>query len=159
MINVVYDITIRIDAHLNEVSQFFTSVTEDELSKKPAPGKWSKKEILGHLCDSAVNNLARFLRIQYEAEPFVINTYQQDEWVKANHYNEIKKEDLLNLWITLNRQINHVLLKMPEGKLAAVCDYNGGAFGDPGDNNSLLWFINDYLEHMEHHLLQLGIKN
>ena len=37
---------------------------ESETAVRPAPDKWSKKEILGHLLDSAVNNHHRFVRAQ-----------------------------------------------------------------------------------------------
>lgn len=31
-------------------------INEDESAPFPAPGKWSKKQIIGHLIDSAANN-------------------------------------------------------------------------------------------------------
>lgn len=44
------------------------SIPEDIAAQKPAPGKWSKKEILGHLIDSAANNHQRFVRLQLQPE-------------------------------------------------------------------------------------------
>ena len=51
------------------VSKEFKQMTEVEASQRPAPQKWSKKEILGHLCDSAIHNLQRFINIQFEKQP------------------------------------------------------------------------------------------
>jgi hypothetical protein len=46
-------------------------IDEQTFSHKPAPGKWSKKEIPGHLVDSANNNHQRFLRAQFEDVPAI----------------------------------------------------------------------------------------
>ena len=59
----------------------------EELAQRPAPSKWSKKEILGHLVDSGVNNLQRFTEIQFHPKPYVLRNYNQDELVKINDYH------------------------------------------------------------------------
>ena len=59
-------------------------ITDQEFSYKISTEKWSKKEILGHLIDSAENNIQRFVRVQYENEPFIF--YEQDEWVRIQDY-------------------------------------------------------------------------
>ena len=41
-----------------------SAISDEAASRKPAPNKWSKKEILGHLIDSAANNHQRFMRLQ-----------------------------------------------------------------------------------------------
>src|ERR1043165_9908871 len=46
------------------VAERLRQIPDEEASIRPAPGKWSKKEILGHLIDSAANNHQRFLRLQ-----------------------------------------------------------------------------------------------
>ena len=60
-------------------------IPEVELSAKSSPSKWSKIEVLGHLIDSAHNNLRRFICGQYESSPPKI-IYEQDFWVRANDY-------------------------------------------------------------------------
>ncbi|MEP3387582.1 MAG: DinB family protein, partial [Reichenbachiella sp.] len=42
----------------------FESISEKDWNNKPSPEKWSKKEVLGHLADSAMNNIHRFIRIK-----------------------------------------------------------------------------------------------
>jgi len=96
----------------NKLNQF----SEEELSAKKAPGKWSRKEIIGHLIDSAQNNLRRFICGQYENEPPAI-VYEQDFWVAANAYNKMAKADVLSLWILMNERICAVLESMPAKKL------------------------------------------
>ena len=64
------------------------------LSGSIAPGKWNRQEILGHLIDSALNNLQRFVRTQYEHDPFVY--YEQDTWNKLNAYTQASHIELVD---------------------------------------------------------------
>ena len=83
----------------------YNSMSEIEISNRPLPNKWSKKEILGHLCDSAINNINRFIKIQYEEQPFVIQSYNQNQWVIFQNYQERPLDEILNLFLALNKQI------------------------------------------------------
>ncbi|WP_433596454.1 DinB family protein [Lysinibacillus xylanilyticus] len=131
---------------INKVPEEFRQMSEIEISQRPAPQKWSKKEILGHLCDSAINNLERFIKIQYEKQPLVLTPYDQVHWVKIQGYQESPINEVLNLWVSLNKKIIYVIKNIPNEKLALQCGF---------ENNQLVtlhWLIQDYLEHMEHHL-------
>ena len=75
---------------LNDGLEYLEQASEIELSQKSAPEKWSKKEILGHLIDSGVNNLQRFTEIQFEDKPYRIKKYNQDGLVVANDYQHSK---------------------------------------------------------------------
>ena len=55
----------QLEKHIQEVPEKFKQLPAESILKKPAPGKWSKQEILGHLIDSAINNLKRFIDAQY----------------------------------------------------------------------------------------------
>src|SRR5687768_11800892 len=107
------DTVNRLLADIDSVKEYFSSLTEESASQRPAPGTWSKKEILGHLIDSALNNLNRFVRGQYEDTPYIV--YAQDEWVRLQHHQERDMNDVLSLWEALNRQIAHVLSHMSPG--------------------------------------------
>ncbi|WP_141433891.1 DinB family protein [Bacillus sp. 03113] len=129
-----------------KVPEEFSQMSELKVSHRPMPHKWSKKEILGHLCDSAINNLERFIKIQYEQQPFLLNPYNQNQWVELQGYQDIPIEEILNLWCSLNKKIIKVISKIPSEKRSYLCDIG---------NNQLMtleWLIQDYLEHMEHHL-------
>jgi hypothetical protein len=145
----------RINHLINEIPQKVTAISEDSLSAKPVLNKWSNKEIIGHLCDSAFNNHSRFIRAQFEPEPFKIIPYAQDEWVKLNRYQNMKTSEILNLWVTLNRQIVNVISHIPSDKLAARCDLGTAAFREGQVEKNLLWLIEDYVVHMEYHLRQV----
>ncbi|MDF9795710.1 hypothetical protein OKW21_000973 [Catalinimonas alkaloidigena] len=56
-----------------------------------------KKEILGHLVDSAIRNLKRFTEVQFSSQPYRIQKYQQDELLRSNHYQNQNYEEILTL--------------------------------------------------------------
>lgn len=145
----------RINSAVLSASEILQKAENKKLSVKPAVNKWSKKEILGHLCDSAVNNLSRFIQAQFEPVPFIVVPYDQDEWVKHNNYNEMDISEILNYWQALNRQICCVIAIMPEDKLAVECELGNAAFRDKSINKNLLWLMEDYAVHMEYHLMQI----
>ncbi len=116
---------------------------------KIAPDKWSKKELVGHLIDSALNNLQRFVRCTYE-ENFKL-TYQQDEWVLAQNYQKAPISELLALWRLLNLQIVNVLKNYPPERLQAQCDTGKDAVS----LHTVEWLIHDYVQHLKHHIKQI----
>jgi hypothetical protein len=117
--------------------------------QKPSPGKWSNKEIIGHLCDSAQINLQRFIRCTYEENFKLI--YEQNEWVAAQHYQEMNVADLLQLWRLLNLQIARVLDDYPAERWQVQCDNDKNEV----HLHTVEWLAQDYLEHLKHHLKQI----
>jgi hypothetical protein len=153
--NVLNNTINRINFLILAVNEKIRNIPPAEMEAKPNPIKWSKKEILGHLCDSAVNNLSRFIRAQFEPEPFKVVPYSQDEWVRKNDYQNMKTEKILELWTSLNSQIVNVIIKMPEDKLGVICDAGEAVFRESNVQPNLLGLIEDYLVHMEYHLKQV----
>ncbi len=145
----------RMNSILREVPERLEKFSDEELSRKPAANKWSKKEIIGHLCDSAINNLSRFIRSQFEDAPFKVIPYAQDDWVRLNHYNDMSMKDILRYWVTVNKQIIQITSNIPEDKFAVICDLGNAAFREGEVEKSLLWLIEDYVVHMEYHLKQV----
>ena len=112
---------------------------------KTAPGKWSKKEILGHLIDSAQNNLRRFIVAQYEESPTIL--YQQDDWVRLNNYQGKRLEDVIELWYLTNKQIVGVLENTDRIAAKRTCNV--------GTLQTINWLGTDYIKHLKHHLHQI----
>lgn len=128
------------------VPKEFKRMSEVDVSKKSSSTKWSKKEILGHLCDSAIINIERFIKIQYEKQPFVIPTYHQDKWVAIQNYQDTPIEEIITLFYALNKQIITIINNIPDEKRSYLCDIGNNEL------KTLEWLIQDYYEHMEHHL-------
>jgi hypothetical protein len=131
-------------AIINEYLPKLNLLNEEESTVKPLPNKWSKKELLGHLIDSAQNNIRRFIVAQYENNPFI--TYRQDEWVAINNYQSYSLEDLIQLWHLLNKQICAILHNASEDILQKTCQTE--------TSHSIEWLAKDYIKHTRHHLHQ-----
>jgi hypothetical protein len=141
-----------VDDLRNVLQQFvpkLQAISHHEFAAKPLPDKWSKQEVIGHLIDSAQNNMRRFIVGQYESRPKIV--YQQDFWVAANNYQNAKKDDVINHWKLINERICDVLVNMPE------INYNKEADTSKATNeyHSLIWLAEDYVKHMKHHLNQV----
>lgn len=137
----------RLSGHLQNVPTRLSGLSEDDWQQK-INRKWSKKELLGHLVDSALNNLKRFTEAQFGPEPYTFASYRQNELVMANAYQHLPADHLLTLWQSLNRQIAYVVSQMPE----AARQRKVIVKGSDGPPRSLSWLIEDYVGHMEHHL-------
>jgi hypothetical protein len=124
------------------------AVGSAEADVRRAPGTWSRKEVLGHLVDSALNNHQRFVRAAL-AESLDFPGYAQDEWVRCQDYASVAWPALVELWTGINRHLAHVVRRIPEMKLAVPCRIGGGAA------MSLEALVVDYLRHLRHHLAQI----
>lgn len=121
------------------------AVPADEMGYKPHPSKWSKKEIIGHLADSAQNNIRRLIVAQYEQEPHIV--YNQDEWVKLAGYQQYELPELIQLWALLNKHLAVILKNMSPENSQRSCRSESV--------HSLEWLAQDYIKHLKHHLHQV----
>ena len=126
-----------------------SAIPEDAASKKPAPNKWSKKEILGHLIDSAANNHQRFMRLQLQAE-ISLPGYDQDDWVRLNRYQHEPWAEIIALWSVYNRHLVSVIESLDDSAL-------GHVWHSPEGDVTLEFIASDYVRHVKHHLAQIGI--
>lgn len=145
----IEQVIVELTAHLNNIPFRFNEIPVEEQLQRPAPGKWSKKEILGHLIDSAINNLKRFVDIQSQPQPYKVLPYMQDNLVVINRYQDLPLDHMLLLWKTLNQQIVYVISGIPADKLACK------VITPAGDSRTLEWLVLDYLDHMNHHWKQV----
>ena len=122
-------------------------IPESEFTRIPAPGKWSKKQIIGHLIDSAANNHHRFIRIQYEDKPVI--SYDQDAWNTLSHYESMDSGQLIDLWAAYNKHLAHIASHIPRENLSRT------GLLKSGEELTLAFYINDYVKHMEHHLKEM----
>jgi hypothetical protein len=137
----------RIKYLCNTFPELLKKITEEEFSYKPSPEKWSKKEILGHLIDSATNNHQRFIRVQFENVPVI--TYNQNQWNTCNNYNHMSASHLISFWLSYNIHLFEVIKQIPAENLSRECSIG------KTENVTLEWLIIDYVRHLEHHLKQI----
>jgi uncharacterized damage-inducible protein DinB len=134
----------------NEVEKFLASASEEELNARK-PGKWSRKEVLGHLIDSALNNIKRFTEIQFKEKPYAVIGYAQDELVIANGYQTQQFAELFYIWKALNTQVIQLMNIQTEESL----NYKV-LITSTNEIKTLNWLMEDYVAHLLHHLKQIN---
>ena len=139
--------TERLKTFVETVPAKLRGIGEEVFTRQPSPEKWSKKQEFGHLIDSAMNNLQRFVRMQYEDVPTV--TYNPDEWNTINNYQELPSEHIIILWQSVNRQIIHIFGHADENCLKLLCNT------DSAEPKTFAFLMDDYVVHMEHHLTHI----
>lgn len=124
------------------------SISDARASEKPYAEKWSVKEILGHLVDSAANNHQRLVRMQ-ETRDIGVFRYAQQHWVASQKYQSRPWEAIVELWYQYNLHLAHLIGEVDPKALEHVCDVG---YPQPA---TLAFVIEDYLRHLEHHLAQV----
>jgi len=135
----------QLQAIIAKYTPLLKAVNEDAWRIKPLPGKWSKAEELGHLIDSAQNNIRRFIVGQYDEQPQIV--YKQDEWVKITNYQQYPVNDLIDMWMSINKHVCVVLQNTTAEK--------AGRTVLTQTVHSIEWLAADYNKHLLHHLHHL----
>jgi hypothetical protein len=125
------------------------AMPEAEVAHKPSSDRWSKKEILGHLIDSASNNHQRFVRAQLDSS-LSFPGYEQEKWARCQGYAAAEWNLLIDLWAAYNRHLADVVAQLPTAALSAECRIGGG------DPITLSCLVEEYVRHLDHHLSQLA---
>jgi hypothetical protein len=139
------EITQQLKIIIDKHTELLYKIPLNELEAKPNPNKWSRKEIIGHLIDSAQNNIRRFVVAQHEHHPYIV--YAQDSWVAAANYQQYPVKDLIELWVLLNKHLCIVLENLPPAMEERQCLTE--------ELHSIKWLAADYNKHLLHHLHQL----
>lgn len=137
-------------------------LSPEKVSIRPAPNRWSIKEIMGHLIDSANNNHRRFTKAQWQ-DNLIFQGYAQDRWVTAQQYQTSDWLLLVDLWHSYNLHICHIMENTPKEKLEkSTTDHNFHQIAmvkiPEGESTTLAYFMKDYIFHLVHHLKQIGIE-
>lgn len=142
------EITLNQLQHLvDTVPGILLAIPDDEFSRKLTPDKWSKKEIIGHLIDSATNNHHRFVRGQFDDHPVIL--YDQNLWNQHSFYQQMDGPRLIAFWAMYNQHIIELIKRMPKEGLEKGCRMRDG------EVYTISWLFDDYVRHLEHHLRQI----
>jgi hypothetical protein len=109
------------------------------------PDGWSRQQILGHLIDSALNNLQRFIRLRID-EQASMPAYDQERWIAVQSYDKRVWSELVAEWYSLNAHIVHIVRQAEAAEWEHVWTEGG---------RSLAWLVVDYVRHLRHHLEQI----
>ncbi|WP_219223038.1 DinB family protein [Pedobacter antarcticus] len=131
---------------INNFPDQIQNLSEEDLNYKPSPAKWSKKEIIGHLIDSALINYQRFIRAQSEENPQIF--YAQNDYCECADYQNSAIPQLINLWSAINNQLLFLMKSVTQKNLTTrKCN-----------DLTLDFLIQDYVSHFNHHKHQI-MKN
>jgi hypothetical protein len=138
----------ELEATIQDASRNLRRLDEAMVTQRPAPDRWTIKEVVGHLIDSATNNHQRFVRAQL-ANELVFPKYEQNDWVRVQQYENADWYDLVDLWYHYNRHLVHVIRSVPAQSMAVRCTI--------GDNEpvTLEFLMQDYVAHLKHHLSKI----
>lgn len=138
----------QLETLVEKTQRDYKGLSDAEAARPAISGGWSRKQILGHLIDSASNNHQRFVRALLQDE-VRFPGYDQEGCVRVERYQEARWGDLLDLWASYNRFLAHVLAGLPDAKRDTPC-----VIGDH-PKMTLEELAVDYVRHMEHHLEQI----
>ncbi|MEM7573533.1 MAG: DinB family protein [Bacteroidota bacterium] len=149
----------RLQKILQDLAPRLAQEDEQAFGQPSGPGKWSKRQILGHLIDSAYNNHQRFLRGQ-RGDALVFQGYQQNEWVTLNRYHNRSSKEVINTFLVVQEHLAHMLSRIPAEVLnKPISQHNYQEIAmrsiDEKETVSLGLLIEDYLYHLLHHIRQL----
>lgn len=135
-------------ADLDGISAVLRSVFPELADIPWRPGGWTRKQIVGHLLDSAANNRQRFVRAA-TASSYIGPAYDQDAWVAMHGYTQKDWATLLRWWETEHEILASAVDGIPEDHLETPCTVGEGA------PVTLRFLVEDYIEHQKWHLAQI----
>ncbi|MCA9274496.1 MAG: DinB family protein [Phycisphaerales bacterium] len=141
------------------IAEDLFELQESFVAKPRKEGAWSRKQILGHLIDSASVNHQRFIEAQIN-DSIVFEGYAHQQWVELQGYQEQDWEELVTLWSALNMHICNVVERIPAevlGKQHAEHRFDVMAFRPVAKDqpSTLGYIIEDYFAHLQYHLDQI----
>ena len=136
----------ELDQILAEAHPRLRTITDEIAGTPRGTGKWSRKQVLGHLIDSAANNHPRFVRLQ-QGE-ISLPGYAQEHWVGSQRYQDRPWSSLVDLWFAYNSHLAHVVRHIDPASL-------GNVWHAPDQDLTLEFIATDYPRHMRHHLDQV----
>lgn len=153
------EIAESLSSIVQEAESRLLMMSDEDASQRPAPGKWSAKEIIGHLVDSATNNYRRFVMAPQQ-DHLVFDGYDQDAWVSNRNYQVVDWGALIALWKQYNVHLTALIEQIPEAiaqREVTRHNLHQIAWQTVPENQpaTLAYFIEDYVNHLSHHLGQI----
>lgn len=135
-------------SQLQALSKTLHAVSSDLADKPWRTGGWTRKQIVGHLLDSAANNRQRFVRASIDGA-YIGPGYAQDAWVAAHGYADQSWAALLQWWVIEHEILASVVDRIPEERLNAPCIVGNS------EPVTLRFLIEDYIDHQKWHMKQI----
>ena len=146
------DAVSRLQQIIESVPDQLGMVSSERAARPSAPGKWSPKQELGHLIDSAANNHQRIVRAQLENRP-AMPGYDGDRWVDLHAYQNADWNGLIERWRAVNQQLLAAARAITPETAQRMLTVGGG------EPITLQFLVEDYVAHLVHHLEHIGVPS
>ncbi len=130
---------------VDSAEETLRQISEDDSSKPILSGGGSRKQVLGHLIDSASNNHQRLVRAALQ-NSLDFPAYDQNGSVHVQTVQEAPWPMLVALWANYNRYLAHVIAHLPPAKLEVPCRIGSD------ESVTLRFLAEDDVRHLVHHL-------
>lgn len=141
------DIFALLSHQPDELRTLLQDIPDAQANMRPAPGEWSVKEMIGHVCDTERIFAYRVLRIA-RGDTTPLSGFEQDEYVRATDFNARSLPDLIEEFAAQRRA--NVLCFKPLTEAETV--RHGTASTFPVSVRALLYMM---AGHVMHHIESL----
>ncbi|MFI5144891.1 MAG: DinB family protein [Ignavibacteria bacterium] len=132
----------------NRILDVLYNIPTEAIDYKPAPDKWSIREVIIHLTDCEANGFVRIKKALAEnGEP--VTPYDQDKWAAHLHYDSQSIDENLELFKMLRNLLTKLLYQIQDDEW-----HNYMAHPERG-NITVKDFIDEMNEHVETHIKQI----
>ncbi len=136
------DILTALDAQIAEIRTQFGAIPESRGGHRYAPGKWSIKELVGHLCDGERIFAYRALRFA-RADSTPLPGYEEDDYVRNANFDAVPLADLVQELELLR----HANVSMFRGLEPVAWSRSGLANGNPISVRAIAYTMVGHLRH------------
>ncbi len=146
-------ITIELAQSVTEWEKKFDSLSEEQISAPRNRQNRNIRQIIGHMVDSASNNIHRVVHLQYQETPLEFPNYatygNNDHWIAIQNYETEKWNDLVQLWKYTNLHLAHVIQNINPDKL------ENEWLADKDVKVSLKEMVEDFMPHFWLHISEI----
>lgn len=133
-----------IKEQISEVEKFFAEITEEKGAFAYAEGKWTIKELLGHLIDGEKILAYRALRIA-RSDKTPIEGYDENTYIENGNFNDLPIAALIEEFVLVRKANVRFFESLPEKAWTRIGTANGKEFSV----RALAFII---VGHVRHHL-------
>jgi hypothetical protein len=144
------EIVAALAAQKDEVALRLTGIPEERGDYRYAPGKWSIKEVVGHLSDTERVFAYRALRIG-RGDRTPLAGFDDQTYVAATQADRLSLSDVADEWVTVRAATLSLFRRLPP----EAWPRSGEASGHPVSVRALAYIITG---HVRHHLETLGAR-
>jgi hypothetical protein len=147
-------ITTEVISLINEWESKLNHLPEEIITQRRNKQNRTIKQILGHLIDSASNNIHRVVHLQYQPDPLIFPNYatfgNNDRWIEIQNYQNEDWKDMIQLWKYSFLHYCHVIENVNNNKL------ENKWIAGTDHKISLQTMIEEFPKHMKLHLSEIN---